>query len=139
VRPLAESVGSTFIEPCDVAQDDQIEALFRRAAADLGTVDILIHAVAFAGREELSRPYYLTSRAGFLNALDISAYSLTALTRAAVPLMKNTIRLRDLMGSESDAPSTSWVCGPPGFGSIPGGGSRSWGSVPTPSRPTDPR
>jgi enoyl-[acyl-carrier protein] reductase I len=71
VRPLAESVGSTFVEPCD------------------GTIDILVHAIAFAGRDELSRPFYLTSRAGFLNALDISAYSLTALTRAALPLMKN--------------------------------------------------
>jgi enoyl-[acyl-carrier protein] reductase I len=107
VRPLAESVGSTFIEPCDVAQDDQIEALFRRAAADLGTVDILIHAVAFAGRDELSRPYYLTSRAGFLNALDISAYSLTALTRATVPLMKNggSVLALTYYGSEKVMPN----------------------------------
>lgn len=89
VRPLAESLGSTFVEPCDVSSDEQIEALFAKAATELGTIDILIHAVAFAGREELSRPFYLTSRAGFMNTLDISAYSLTALTRAALPLMKN--------------------------------------------------
>jgi enoyl-[acyl-carrier protein] reductase I len=75
VRPLAASVGATFVEPCDVSNDEQIDALFRRAAAELGVVDILVHAVAFAGRDELSRPYHLTSRAGFLNALDISAYS----------------------------------------------------------------
>jgi enoyl-[acyl-carrier protein] reductase I len=89
VRPLAESVGSSFVEPCDVTSDEQIEALFHTAAAKLGVIDILIHAVAFAGRDELSRPFYLTSRAGFHNTLDISAYSLTALTRAALPLMKN--------------------------------------------------
>lgn len=89
VRPLAESVGSTFVEPCDVTRDEQIDALFTKAAAELGTVDILIHAIAYAGRDELSRPFYQTSRAGFLNTLDVSAYSLTALTRAALPLMKN--------------------------------------------------
>jgi enoyl-[acyl-carrier protein] reductase I len=89
VRPLAESVGSTFVEPCDVTRDEQIDSLFTKASEQLGTIDILVHAIAFAGRDELSRPFYLTSRAGFLNALDISAYSLTALTRAALPLMKN--------------------------------------------------
>lgn len=87
VRPLAESVGATFVEPCDVARDEAIEALFARAAAELKTVDILVHAIAFANRDELTGPFYNTSRAGFHLALDISAYSLTALTRAARPLM----------------------------------------------------
>ena len=87
VRPLAESVGATFVEPCDVARDDAIEALFARAAADLQQVDILVHAIAFANRDELTGPFYNTSREGFRLALDISAYSLTALTRAARPLM----------------------------------------------------
>ena len=87
VRPLAESVGATFVEPCDVARDDAIEALFARAAADLQQVDILVHAIAFANRDELTGPFYNTSREGFRLALDISAYSLTALTRAAGPLM----------------------------------------------------
>jgi len=89
VRPLAESVGATFVEPCDVGQDAEIEALFGKAASALGTLDILVHAVAFAGRDELSRPYSQTSRAGFLTAMDISAYSFTALARAALPLMPN--------------------------------------------------
>jgi enoyl-[acyl-carrier protein] reductase I len=107
VRPLAASVGSTFVEPCDVTNDEQIEALFRRAAADLGVVDILVHAVAFAGRDELSRPYHLTSRAGFLNALDISAYSLTALTRGVAPLMKNggSVLALTYYGSEKVMPN----------------------------------
>jgi enoyl-[acyl-carrier protein] reductase I len=89
VRPLAESLGSEFVELCDVTRDEHIEAVFRKVEERLHGIDILIHAVAFAGRDELSRPFYLTSRAGFLNALDISAYSLTALTRAALPSMKN--------------------------------------------------
>jgi enoyl-[acyl-carrier protein] reductase I len=87
VRPLAESVGASFVEPCDVGKDGDIEAVFAKAAAALGTIDILVHAVAYAGREELSRPYYETSRAGFQTALDISVYSFTAMARAARPLM----------------------------------------------------
>ena len=87
VRPLAESVGASFVEPCDVGKDADIEAVFAKAATALGTIDILVHAVAYAGREELSRPYYETSRAGFQTAMDISVYSFTALARAARPLM----------------------------------------------------
>jgi enoyl-[acyl-carrier protein] reductase I len=107
VRPLAESVGASFIEPCDVTRDEAIDTLFTRAGEQLGTVDILVHAVAFAGRDELSRPYHLTSRAGFLNALDISAYSLTALTRGVAPLMKNggSIMALTYYGSEKVMPN----------------------------------
>jgi enoyl-[acyl-carrier protein] reductase I len=88
VRPLAASVGSTFVEPCDVARDDDIAAVMDKARAALGEIDILIHAVAFANRDELTGPYYNTSRAGFHLALDISAYSFTALAREALPLMR---------------------------------------------------
>lgn len=89
VRPLAESLGSTFIELCDVTQDQAIAQVMDKAQrAFPGGIDILIHAVAFAGREHLSGPYYTVSRAGFLNALDISAYSFTALAREALPLMR---------------------------------------------------
>jgi enoyl-[acyl-carrier protein] reductase I len=89
VRPLAESIGSTFVEECDVADDAQIDDVFGKAADAFGTIDILVHAIAFAGREELSRPYIETSRDGFKVAMDISVYSFTALARAAAPLMKN--------------------------------------------------
>ena len=87
VRPLAESVGASFVEPCDVGKDADIEAVFAKAGPALGKIDILVHAVAYAGREELSRPYSETSRAGFQTAMDISVYSFTALARAARPLM----------------------------------------------------
>jgi enoyl-[acyl-carrier protein] reductase I len=88
VRPLAASVNSTFVEPCDVTKDDDIAAVMDKVKTSYGGIDILIHAVAFAGRDELSRPYLNTSRAGFLQAMDISVYSFTALARAALPLMR---------------------------------------------------
>jgi enoyl-[acyl-carrier protein] reductase I len=87
VRPLAESLGADFIELCDVTDDAQIEAVFEQAKARLGTVDILVHAIAFANREDLAGRFVDTSRAGFALAHDISVYSLVALTRAARPLM----------------------------------------------------
>src|SRR4051812_17631124 len=88
VRPLAASVNSTFIEPCDVSQDDQIKTVMEKAKAAFGEIDILVHAIAFAGRDELSRPYVETSRAGFHLAMDISVYSFTALAREALPIMR---------------------------------------------------
>ena len=88
VKPLTASVGSTFVEPCDVAKDEDIMAVMQKAKAALGEIDILIHAVAFANREELTGAYYNTSRAGFHLALDISVYSFTALARAALPLLR---------------------------------------------------
>jgi enoyl-[acyl-carrier protein] reductase I len=88
VRPLAASVNSTFVEPCDVAKDDDIGAVMDKARAAFGEIDILVHAIAFANRDELSGPYYNTTRAGFHLALDISVYSFTALARAALPLMR---------------------------------------------------
>ncbi|MCO5207725.1 MAG: enoyl-ACP reductase [Anaerolineae bacterium] len=86
-RPLAESIGSTFIEQCDVTDDAQISATFAKAQAHFGTIDILVHAVAFAEQDDLQGAYYETSRAGFATSMDISVYSLVALTRAARPLM----------------------------------------------------
>ena len=90
VRPLAESIGATFVEKCDVGDDAQIKDVFDKAADAFGTIDILVHAIAYAGREELSRPYLETSRDGFRVAMDISVYSFTALARAAAPLMTGT-------------------------------------------------
>jgi enoyl-[acyl-carrier protein] reductase I len=87
VRPLAESVDGKLILPCDVSKDDQIEALYKEVEKAWGKFDILVHCVAFANKEELSGPFYNTSRAGFHLALDVSSYSLTAITRPAVPLL----------------------------------------------------
>ncbi len=87
VRPLAESVGATLIEPCDVSNDDQVAALMNTIRDRWGRLDILIHGAAFANRDELNGSFLKTTREGFLLALDISVYSLTALLRAADELL----------------------------------------------------
>ncbi len=87
VRPLAESIGSTIIEPLDVTDDDQIDAVVETLKDRWGRLDFLVHSVAFANREDLLGRTVDTSRAGFATALDISCYSLIALARAAEPLM----------------------------------------------------
>jgi len=89
VRPLAESLGATQILPCDVARDEDIEAVFAALEQAWGGLDFVVHAVAFANREDLKKPFSQTSRDGFKLAMDISAYSLVAITRCAVPLMKD--------------------------------------------------
>jgi enoyl-[acyl-carrier protein] reductase I len=88
VRPLAQSIGSTFVEACDVQSDEQIQTVFDRWAATHDRLDILVHALAFARREDLDGGFIGTSRDGFALALDVSAYSLVALTRAARPLLR---------------------------------------------------
>jgi enoyl-[acyl-carrier protein] reductase I len=88
VIPLAESVACQFLEACDVTQDDQIRRVADRAAEVFGQVDILVHAIAFANRDELTGPYYNTSRAGFHLAMDVSVYSFTALAKAFQPILR---------------------------------------------------
>jgi len=88
VRPLAESIDCTFVEPCDVTSDEQIEQVAQRVANVFGGVDILVHAIAFAGRELLTGPYYNTTRDGFLTAMEISVFSFTALAKAFQPLFR---------------------------------------------------
>jgi enoyl-[acyl-carrier protein] reductase I len=88
VRPLAESIGSTFVEPCDVQSDADIDRVFERWGATHDRLDILVHALAFAKREELTGRFVDTSRDGFALALDVSAYSLVALARAALPHLR---------------------------------------------------
>jgi len=106
VRPLADSIGSSFVEPCNVAYDDQIRQVANKAAAEFGQVDILVHSIAFANREELIGPYYNTSRAGFHLAMDISVYSFTALAQAFQPLLRPNGSMITLTyyGSEKVAP-----------------------------------
>jgi enoyl-[acyl-carrier protein] reductase I len=87
VRPLATSIGATFVEPCDVQQDADIARVFSRWEAAEGRLDVLVHALAYARREDLEGGFLGTTRDGFALALDVSAYSLVALTRAALPLM----------------------------------------------------
>lgn len=88
VRPLAEQIQCKWVEPCDVTQDADIARIAERAVTEFGTVDILVHSVAFAGRDELSRPYFETSREGFKTAMDISVFSFVALAKAFRPTMR---------------------------------------------------
>ncbi|HSG06651.1 MAG TPA: enoyl-ACP reductase [Nitrospiria bacterium] len=88
VRPLAAEIGSKVILPCDVTKDEDIKSTFEQVKSSFGHLDILIHAVAFANREDLKGDFLDTSREGFALAQDISAYSLTVLSRHAAPLME---------------------------------------------------
>jgi enoyl-[acyl-carrier protein] reductase I len=88
VRPLAESLQCDFVEQCDVTDDEQIDALFTKAAEQLNSIDILVHSIAYADQEEMLGRFLETRRKGFHLAMDISVYSLTVLARKALPLMK---------------------------------------------------
>lgn len=88
VRPLAESIGSKVLLPCDVGKDEDINALYDALKKEWGSLDFLVHSVAFANKDELRGAFYNTTREGFSLAVDISAYSLVALTRGALPLME---------------------------------------------------
>ena len=108
VRPLAEGIGAKMVLPCDVTKDEEIENVFAQLKQAWGGLDILVHAIAFANKEDLSNPYAQTSRAGFHLAMDVSAYSLVALARHAAPLMAGrgaSIVTLTYMGSEKVIPN----------------------------------
>jgi enoyl-[acyl-carrier protein] reductase I len=88
VRELSESLSNPLLLPLDVTQDGQIDHVFNSIDKEFGGLDFLVHGAAFAPREELSAPFVQTSREGFRLSLDISAYSLVALARGALPLME---------------------------------------------------
>lgn len=107
-RPLAESLGATFIEPLDLGSDEELAAFMEKLGAHTGgRLDILVHSVAYANREDLMGRFVDTSRAGFQMALEVSTYSLVALTRAALPLMSedSSVLTMTYYGSEKVAPS----------------------------------
>ena len=106
VRGLAAKLPGSLVHPCDVTKDDEIDALFGKVKAEFGGLDILIHCVAFANRADLEGEYQTVSREGFKMALDISAYSLTALAQRAAPLMENggSVLALTYMGSERVVP-----------------------------------
>jgi enoyl-[acyl-carrier protein] reductase I len=87
VRPLAAEIGADLVWPCDVTDDAQIAALFAEVGERWGSLDVLVHAIAFAQREDLQGRFVDTGRSGFQLALDVSAYSLVALARSALPLL----------------------------------------------------
>jgi enoyl-[acyl-carrier protein] reductase I len=108
VRPLAEGIGSKIVLPCDVTKDEEIEKVFATLKQEWGGLDIMIHAIAFARKEDLANPYVQTSRHGFHLAMDVSAYSMVALARHAAPLMEGhngSMLTLTYMGSERVIPN----------------------------------
>jgi len=87
VIPLGESIGVRLMLPCDVRSDADLAALFQEVGKQWGGLDILVHSVAFANKEELKGNFLNTTREGFATALEISAYSLIAMAKEATPLM----------------------------------------------------
>src|SRR5205809_2960964 len=88
VRELAESISSPLVTECDVRSGDDVERVVREAGETLGGLDLLVHSVAFAAAEDLEGRFTDTPRDRFWMAIDVSAYSLVATTRAAEPLME---------------------------------------------------
>ena len=88
VRDLAAKLEQPLVVPCDVTSDQQIVDLAASLDREFGGLDFFVHGAAFAPQAELSNPFVETSREGFRIALDVSAYSLIALTRALVPLLE---------------------------------------------------
>src|SRR6201991_3790989 len=85
--PLAQSIGSSIVLPADVESDEQLDAVFATLKKEWGTLDFLVHSLAFSDRDELKGRYVDTSRANFARSLDISCYSFTAVANRAARLM----------------------------------------------------
>ncbi len=106
VRPLAESVGSSLVLPCDVADEASIDSAFDAVQREWGQIDFMVHAIGFADKQYLRGRYVDTPREAFLQALDISCYSFTAVCRRAAALMPNGGSLLTLsyLGAERVVP-----------------------------------
>ncbi|MSO91663.1 MAG: enoyl-[acyl-carrier-protein] reductase FabI [Acetobacteraceae bacterium] len=89
VRPLAASIGSDLVFPCDVGDEASIDAAFASIAERWDGLDFLVHAIGFADKNFLRGRYLDTPRAAFLQALDISCYSFTSVCQRAVPMMRS--------------------------------------------------
>lgn len=89
VRPLAQSVGSNLVLPCDVTDEDSIDSVFESLAKEWDGLDFLVHAIAYADKDQLKGRYLATTRDNFVRCLDISCYSFTAVAQRAVPMMRD--------------------------------------------------
>ena len=87
VEPLAESVGSALVLPCDVADNGTLDATFEAVGAAWGSLDFVVHAIAYSDKDELKGRYVETSRENFRHTLDVSCYSFTEIARRAAALM----------------------------------------------------
>lgn len=96
VLPIAEELNARFCLQCDVTKDYDISDLYTQASKHFEKIDIIIHSVAYAPKDELNRDFHDTSRHGFLTALDISVYSLLAVTREAIPYLAADARILTL-------------------------------------------
>ncbi|HEX6926245.1 MAG TPA: enoyl-ACP reductase [Longimicrobiaceae bacterium] len=106
VRKTTAELGEPILYDLDVQRDDQIESVFAEVRERWGQLDFLLHSVAFAPRAAMANPFIETTRADFLTAHDVSAYSLVALTRAAAPIMPEggSIVTMTYYGSEKAVP-----------------------------------
>lgn len=89
VRPLAESVGSTLVLPCDVTDMASVDSVFDRLEKEWGKLDFVVHAIAYADKNELKGKYVDTSLDNFLLSMNVSCYSFTAIAKRAYPMMKD--------------------------------------------------
>ncbi len=89
VVPLAASVGSDLVLPCDVTDEASVDAVFDRLKSEWGTLDFVLHAIAYSDKEELKGGYVDTSRDNFRRTMDISVYSFTEITRKATAMMND--------------------------------------------------
>lgn len=106
VVPLAESLGCDFNIKCDVQIDQDLDNTFDEIKRRWGTLDFVVHSVAYASGDDLKKPFNETSRAGFQLAMDVSAYSLVAVANRAAPLMTNggSILTMSYFGAEKVVP-----------------------------------
>ena len=107
VQKLAPELTNPLLLPCDVQNDDEIDRLMESIQTEVGGLDFVVHALAFAPREALTGSFADTSREAFHTALDVSAYSLVAVARRAAPLMKDrngSIMTLSYLGSERVVP-----------------------------------
>ena len=89
VEPLAKSVGSDIVIPCDVTDEDSMDSVFQEIESHWDNLDFLVHAIAYSDKSELKGGYIDTTPANFQMTMNISCYSFTALCQRARPLMKN--------------------------------------------------
>jgi enoyl-[acyl-carrier protein] reductase I len=107
VRPLAESVGSDIVMPCDVTDHASLDSVAATLKERWGSIDFALHAVAYSDKTELKGKYYDTTRANFTNTMDVSCYSFTALAQRMTPLMSvgGSLLTLSYLGAERSTPN----------------------------------
>ncbi|MGB0506540.1 MAG: enoyl-ACP reductase FabI [Pikeienuella sp.] len=107
VAPLAESVGASLMVDVDVTDEASMDAAWARIADEWGELDFVVHAIAYSDKSELTGRFVDSSRANFLNSLDISCYSLVDVARRSAPLMKNggSIATLSFLGAQRVMPN----------------------------------